>query len=70
MYKHQHVYVYQFEMNNHSTWPGKHTCNMNYVLCTNITDPNHKENKTLLEHMLRTIYGFMPKYVKFLYEKK
>jgi hypothetical protein len=68
-YFHKHVYVYQFEMNNHATWPGKTTCSMQYALCTNKTDANHKENRLLLEHMLRVIYGYMPKHVKFIYER-
>jgi len=69
MYKHQHVYVYQFEMKNHATWPGTHTCTMDYSLCTDITGPTHKQNLLLLEQMLRTVYGHMPKGVKFLREK-
>ena len=69
MHKHQHVYIYQFEMKNHSTWRGMHTCSMEYSLCTDISGPTHKENLILLEHMLRTVYGHMPKGVKFLQEK-
>ena len=69
MYKHEHVYVYQFEVNNHSTWHGTRTCMMEYSLCTNITGPTHKQNKLLLEQMLRTVYGHLPKGVKFLKEK-
>jgi hypothetical protein len=40
-----------------------------YTLCTNYPDPNSKANRTLLESMLRTVYGHMPKSVKFLNEK-
>ena len=69
MYKHQHVYIYQFEIKNHSTWQGMHTCIMEYSLCTDITGPAHKQNLILLEQMLRTVYGHMPKGVKFLQEK-
>jgi hypothetical protein len=69
MYKHQHVYIYQFEIKNHSTWQGMHTCTMKYSLCTDITGPAHKQNKLLLEQMLRTVYGHMPKNVKFIQEK-
>jgi hypothetical protein len=42
---------------------------MEYSLCTDISGPTHKENLILLEHMLRTVYGHMPKGVKFLQEK-
>jgi hypothetical protein len=69
MYKHQHVYSYQFEMKNHATWQGMHTCIMEYSLCTDITGPTHKQNLILLEQMLRVVYGHMPKGVKFLQEK-
>ena len=69
MHKHQHVYIYQFEMKNHPTWHGTHTCTMEYSLCTDITGPTHKQNKLLLEQMLRTVYGHLPKGVKFLREK-
>jgi hypothetical protein len=69
MYKHEHVYVYQFEVKNHPTWHGVSTCKMEYSLCTNIDGPNHKENRSILEQMLRTVYGYMPKGVKFLHEK-
>jgi hypothetical protein len=70
MYTHRHIYIYQFEMKNHSTWSGETTCSMQYSLCTNISDPNHKENRSMLEHMLRLVYGHMPKGVKFLQEKR
>jgi hypothetical protein len=69
MYKHEHVYVYQFEVKNHPTWHGTSTCKMEYSLCTNIDGHNHKENRSTLEHMLRVVYGYMPKGVKFLYER-
>jgi len=69
MYKHQHVYVYRFEVNNHPTWHGTSTCQMEYSLCTDIDGPNHKENRSILEQMLRMVYGYMPKSVKFSHEK-
>jgi hypothetical protein len=69
MHKHQHVYIYQFEMKNHPTYHGTHICTMEYSLCTDITGPAHKQNKLLLEQMLRTVYGHLPKGVKFLREK-
>jgi hypothetical protein len=56
-------------MKNHPTWHGTHTCTMEYSLCTDITGPTHKQNKLLLEQMLRTVYGHLPKGVKFLREK-
>jgi hypothetical protein len=40
------------------------------MLCTDIDGPNSKQNKTLLESMLRIVCGSMPKGVKFLYEKQ
>lgn len=68
-YVHEHIYVYQFEMENHSSWGGKRSTTMEYTLCTNHNDPNSKANRTLLESMLRIVYGHMPKGVKFLHEK-
>ena len=70
MLQHKHIYVYQFEMRNHPTWPGMHFTNVEYTLCTNETGPTSKANKKLLEETLRIVYGHMPKGVKFLYEKK
>jgi hypothetical protein len=67
-YKHEHIYVYQFELAKRDPYIGVEKCE--YVLCTNIDGPKHKENTKTLETMLRTVYGFMPKGVKFLYEKK
>jgi hypothetical protein len=62
--KHEHIYVYQFELTGHGN-----RAMHEYLLCTNINNPNSKENRTLLESMLRLVYGHMPKGVKFLYEK-
>jgi uncharacterized protein YneF (UPF0154 family) len=42
---------------------------MEYSLCTDINGPNHKENRSILEQMLRMVYGYMPKGVKFSHEK-
>lgn len=69
MYLHKHIYVYQFDIENHKTWHGKRWTTMEYTLCTDISNPNHKENRAILETMLRTVYGFYPKGVKFLREK-
>jgi len=68
-YTHEHIYVYQFEIENHASWGGKRWTTMEYMLCTNHDDPNSKENRTLLESMLRLVYGHYPKGVKFLREK-
>ena len=68
-YKHEHVFVYRFEMENHASWQGKRVGTQEYTLCTNYPDPNGKANRTLLESMLRMVYGHMPKSVKFLHEK-
>jgi hypothetical protein len=64
-YKHNHTYVYRFPLSSKHGGPVDHE----YTLCTNIEGPNSKENRMLLESMLRLIYGHMPKSVKFLYEK-
>jgi hypothetical protein len=56
-------------MENHASWPGKRVGTQEYTLCTNYPDPNSKANRTLLESMLRMVYGHMPKSVKFLHEK-
>ena len=67
-YKHKHIYVYQFELQKHKSHSyGWQKCE--YTLLTNISDPNCKANRQLLESMLRTVYGHMPKGVKFLEEK-
>ena len=70
MHYHKHIYVYQFEMKTHPTWPGTHVTTMEYTLCTNETGPNRKSNRKLLEEALRIVYGHLPKGIKFLYEKK
>jgi len=67
---HKHVYVYEFQMQNHPTWPGTKMCVMEYSLCTNIDDPNHKENRKTLEQMLRLVYGHYPKGVKFVRDRR
>ena len=69
IYTHEHVYVYEFDIENHATWGGKRWTTMEYKLCTNQSNPNGKANRTLLETMLRIVYGYYPKGVKFLYEK-
>ena len=65
-YKHKHVYVYQFDMQRKID-PGY--AKVEYTLCTDITGPNTKANRQLLEESLRIVYKFNPKGVKFLYEK-
>lgn len=67
---HKHVYVYEFTMQNHVSYNGSRTCKMEYALCTNIDDPNHKENRKTLEQMLRLVYGHYPKGVKFVRDRK
>jgi hypothetical protein len=64
-YKHKHVYVYQFEFVTRNNT----RANLKYTLCTDIDNPNCKENRTLLESMLRLVYGYLPKSIKFLHEK-
>lgn len=67
-YEHKHIYVYQFELQKHKSHSyGTHKCE--YTLLTNISNPNCKANRQLLESMLRIVYGHMPKSVKFLHEK-
>jgi hypothetical protein len=43
---------------------------MEYSLCTNIDGPDHKENRKILEQMLRLVYGHYPKGVKFVRERR
>jgi hypothetical protein len=69
-YAHEHVYVYQFDIENHATWGGQRWTTMEYALCTNTEGPRHRENMKLLESMLRVVYGYYPKGVKFLKERK
>ena len=66
-FKHKHTYVYGFELQKRAPFVGWEKCE--YTLLTDITDPNCKSNRTLLESMLRLVYGHLPKSVKFLYEK-
>jgi hypothetical protein len=66
-YKHKHTFVYGFEIQKRAPYVGWQKCE--YTLLTNHDDPNGKENRALLEGMLRIAYGHMPKGVKFLYEK-
>jgi hypothetical protein len=64
-YTHKHVYVYRFDLTGRDNTRIDHE----YALCTNVDNPNCKDNRTLLESMLRLVYGYMPKGVKFFYEK-
>ena len=67
-YEHKHTYVYEFELQMHKSYStGWKTCE--YTLLTNTPNPNCKQNRQLLESMLRLVYGHMPKGVKFSYEK-
>ena len=66
-FKHKHTYVYGFELQKRAPYVGWEKCE--YVLLTDISDPNSKSNRQLLESMLRLVYGHLPKSVKFLYEK-
>jgi len=67
---HKHVYVYEFILENHESWSGTKTCVMEYALCTNTDGPEHKENRKLLEQMLRLVYKHYPKGVKFVRDRK
>jgi hypothetical protein len=64
-YTHKHTYVYKFPLS--AKQGGTTECE--YTLCTDIDNANSKENRTLLESMLRLVYGHMPKSVKFSHEK-
>lgn len=67
-FKHKHAYVYKFELQKRSPYVGWEHCE--YVLLTDISDPNHKENRRLLETGLRIAYNnHVPKGVRFSYEK-
>lgn len=67
-YSHKHIYVYGYELSKRAPYVGWQKCE--YTLCTDIDGPNSKQNKALLESMLRIVCGHMPKGVKFLYEKQ
>ena len=68
-FKHKHAYLYEFEIQKHkSVSCGWEKCD--YVLLTNHDGHSSKENRQLLETMLRTVYGHMPKGVKFIRDKK
>jgi hypothetical protein len=67
-HKHKHVYVYDFVLSKHKSHSvGYAKCE--YTLCTDITGPNTKQNRKLLEIGLRIAYKHYPKTVKFAYEK-
>ena len=68
-YKHKHRYVYKFLLaKNKNDFNGTyHT--QEYVLCTDIDGPNNKQNRKLLENMLRVAYNFYPKSVRFSHER-
>ena len=66
-YSHKHIYVYSYELSKRSPYVGWQKCE--YTLCTDTDGPNSKQNRTLLEGMLRIVCGHLPKGVKFLYEK-
>jgi hypothetical protein len=66
-YKHKHTYVYSYFINKKAPFVG--VTQYDYVLCTDHDNPNSKANRTILESMLRIVWGYMPKLVKFKYEK-
>ena len=66
-YSHKHIYVYGYELSKRAPYYGWQTCE--YRLCTDTEGHNNKQNRALLETMLRIVCGHMPKGVKFLYEK-
>ena len=63
---HQHAYEYTFLLKKRDE---RGYVKQTYVLLTNITDPNCKQNRMLLEEGLRLGYGFLPKHVKFSHDK-
>jgi len=68
-YKHKHRYVYKFLLTNNKNNFNKMCCTQEYVLCTDIDGPNNKQNRKLLENMLRVAYNFYPKSVRFSHER-
>jgi len=66
-FKHKHTYIYGFELQKRAPNVGWEKCE--YTLLTDTDNPNCKANRSLLESMLRLVYGHLPKGVKFLYEK-
>ena len=68
-HKHKHRYVYNFVLQNHKSHGGHSFSKHEYTLCTDIDGPNCKENRRILETMLRVFYKHYPKTVKFSHEK-
>ena len=66
-YKHKHTYVYSYFINKRNPYIG--VTQYDYVLCTDHDNPNGNQNRSILESMLRIMWGYMPKLVKFKYEK-
>ena len=66
-YKHKHIYVYSYFINKKPPMSG--VTPYEYSLCTDHDNPNGKQNRAILESMLRIVWGYMPKVVKFKYEK-
>jgi hypothetical protein len=67
-FTHKHTYVYVYELQKRSPYVGWERCE--YVLCTDHDGPNSKENRKILESMLRIVCGgHMPKGVRYSHEK-
>jgi len=63
---HKYCYVYEFNMSRRD---GFGFITQDYHLLTDIEGHKHKQNREWLEQGLRAAYGYMPKGVKFKYDK-
>jgi len=65
-HQHKHCYVYTF-LQKHKYGP--HHEQIPYNLLTDISGHSNIQNKKWLEQGLRMAYGYLPKSVKFQYDK-
>lgn len=65
-YRHNHCYV--FEILQKHRYSTTHET-VSYTLLTNVEGPAHPDNRKWLEQGLRAAFGYMPKSVKYKYDK-
>jgi hypothetical protein len=65
-FKHAHCYVYEFQLSLRDTSGYK---TEQYSLLTNVDGHNNRQNREWLEQGLRAAYGYMPKHVRFKFDK-
>lgn len=64
-FKHAHCYVYEFGLKRRNSVYKS----IKYKLLTDITGPNHKQNRIWLEQGIRIAYGFKPIGITYKYDR-